>query len=79
MEAAIGKTNADFKLSHVAHCYHFAPDGKPIYRVRALRPVVKEFKKSIESEGAVYAAFEKMFEQAPKPQNVQRMACNFSS
>ncbi|KAI5998583.1 Phophatidylserine decarboxylase-domain-containing protein [Pisolithus albus] len=47
--------------------------------VRALHPVVKEFKESIETEGAVYAAFNKMFQRAPKPNNdQQRKIANYT-
>lgn len=69
LETTIGKTDVSFALSHVAHCYHFAAGVKPVYKVRELHPVVKEFKKFIETEGVVYAAFNKMFKQAPKPKN----------
>ncbi|KAI5990211.1 hypothetical protein EDD15DRAFT_2370112 [Pisolithus albus] len=40
--------------------------------VRALHPVVKEFKEFIETEGAVHAAFNKMFQRTPKPNNDQQ-------
>lgn len=66
---AIGKIDVDFELSHVEHCFHFAPSEEPVFRVYALNPIVAEFKTFIETEGVVYAAFNKMFREAPPPQD----------
>ncbi|KAI5998587.1 Phophatidylserine decarboxylase-domain-containing protein [Pisolithus albus] len=77
LETAFGKINVSFDLSRVAHCYRFAAGEKQAPVVIELHPVVKEFKEFIEAEGVVYAAFNKMFEQAPKPSSGQRQITNY--
>ncbi|KAI6094523.1 phosphatidylserine decarboxylase-domain-containing protein [Pisolithus sp. B1] len=67
LEEAVGQIDVDFDLSRIQHCYHFALDEQPIIRVLALHPIVEEFKRFIETEGVVYAAFNKMFTEAPPP------------
>ncbi|KIO14506.1 hypothetical protein M404DRAFT_928233 [Pisolithus tinctorius Marx 270] len=69
---AVGRINVGFELSRVRHCYYFDVGEEEVYRVRTLHPIVQEFKDFIEKDGAAYAAFNKMFEQAGPPQNDQQ-------
>ncbi|KAI6000285.1 phosphatidylserine decarboxylase-domain-containing protein [Pisolithus orientalis] len=61
LEMAISRTGIMFNLSQLQCHYHFTVGQQQVYTA--------EFQDYIEREGVVYAAFNKMFEKAPPPQN----------
>ncbi|KAI6155723.1 phosphatidylserine decarboxylase-domain-containing protein [Pisolithus tinctorius] len=72
LETTMNKANVKFDLCRLRAHYRFAPGQAQVYIVRALHPIVQEFKDYIEKEGVVYAAFNQMFEQALLPQSADQ-------
>ncbi|KAI6112750.1 phosphatidylserine decarboxylase-domain-containing protein [Pisolithus sp. B1] len=64
LEQVIGRINVPLDLNRMRH---FDPNDEEICKVRPLAAPTDGFKKLIESDGALYAAFNKMFREARPP------------
>ena len=66
----IGQDDVGFKLlcSYFPEYRNILKAGKPkCISSKPMDPVVEEFKKFIESDGEIFAGFNTIFDQAPKP------------